>query len=59
MLKNIKGCYRGNAKKSDCIKNHDDCEYIRRRNEMILKFLISTGGRVSEVSKLKVKDVNQ
>ena len=26
---------------------------------MILKFLISTGGRISEVSKLKVKDVYQ
>ena len=58
MLKNIKGCYHGFLKDSDCLKKHRKCSYIRMRNTMILKFFLSTGARVSEVSKLKIKDLD-
>ena len=58
MLKNIKGCYKGFLKESDCLSKHKKCFYIKIRNIMILKFLLSTGARVSEVSKLKIKNLN-
>ena len=53
MLSSVKCCYRkAGWNKFDC--GHSDCNYKGTRNELILKFLYSTGARVSEICKLKI-----
>ena len=65
MMKSIKRCYsRCSIDKKDKTKiikkecAHTDCLYQIERNQLILKFLRSTGARVSEVSNLKIHELS-
>ena len=58
MLAAVKRCYKPYAQdKLAC--EHKSCEYLQERNIMLLKFLYSTGARVSEVSNLLVGDLHE
>ena len=38
-------------------KAHDKCQFIRRRNNLMFKFLMETGCRVSELRGIRVNDL--
>ena len=58
MLNSIKTCFKRNGSdKVEC--NHTECDYKNKRNTLIIKFLWSTGARISEVCNLNIEDLNR
>ena len=39
-------------------KNHKRCKYLKKRNDLIIRFLLDTGARISDVAGVRVKDLN-
>ena len=46
-------CYKNGGADKEC-HDHGECEFLKARNSLIIRFLWSTGARLSEVTKLKV-----
>lgn len=58
MLHSINICFKKNGKnKAKC--SHIECDYKKERNTLIIKFLWSTGARISEVCNLNIADLNK
>ena len=57
-MNSINNCFKKNGK--DKVKcRHAGCDYKKARNILIIKFLWSTGARISEVCNLNIEDLNK
>ena len=54
MLNKTKVCYVNSKKVYPQGCNHKKCKFQKARNLLLIKFLMITGGRVSEIANLKV-----
>ena len=57
MLSKKNRCFYSRKINKPC--NHERCKFKNIRNKLILRFLMDTGARVSEISNLKVTDLQE